>query len=564
MLVSLHIENLAVIKSLDLEFSSGFTVFSGETGAGKSVILDSIRLLLGARAEKDMIRYGEETAFVSGIFTELLPIADRLRNVGLFPDEDGALMIARSFSTDGHTTLRANGKSVTLSSLREASELLLTIHAQNTSSGLLNTATHIGVLDAYADTATTVAQYHPLYETLSAIRRDIREAEQKNAEKARMTEMLRYQIADIEAVAPKDGEEEKLLEKRSLLRNREKVSKYAGFIYKALRGAEKGSARYLLSRSINALENLTDAIPNADELKEQLIECLVKVDDVAEEISAVSELDDRTDPTELLDKVESRLDAFQKLSRKYGGSIAEVIRFYRNAKAQLEGYENADTTLKKLRESEAEVLLRIDEIANKITQIRQKAATKMQSEVESVLAFLDMPKAVFEICVEENKIDGKTVYNENGKDSVRFLIAANPGEEPKEPKDVASGGELSRMMLALENVIAEKERIPTVIYDEVDTGVSGKTARKIGMKLLESSKTFQIFSITHSAQIASLADTHYHIMKTEVNGRAETRAHVLNTEERVEELSRILGGLQITDVQRKAARALLTDKNDIL
>lgn len=564
MLVSLHIENIAVIKSLDLEFSAGFTVLSGETGAGKSVILDSIRLLLGARAEKDMIRYGEDTAFVSGIFTELAPIADRLRGVGLFPDEDGALTVARSFSADGRTTLRANGKNVTLSSLREASELLLTIHAQNTSSGLLNTATHIGVLDAYAGTDAAIAEYRPLYETLAAIRRDIREAEQKHAEKGRMTEMLRYQIADIESVAPKEGEEEKLLEKRSLLRNREKISKYAGFVYKALRGAEKGSARYLLSRSINALENLSDIIPNADELKEQLAECLVKVDDVAEEISAVSELDDCADPTKLLDKVESRLDAFQKLSRKYGGSVTEVLRFYRDAKAKLEGYESADTTLKKLRESEAEMLSNISKVADKITQIRKKSAAKMQAEVESVLTFLDMPKAVFAICVEECRTDGKTAYNENGKDTVRFLLAANPGEEPKEPKDAASGGELSRMMLALENVIAEKERVPTVIYDEVDTGVSGKTARKIGMKLLESSKTFQIFSITHSAQIASLADTHYHIMKTEVNGRAETRARILDAEERVEELSRILGGLKITDVQRRAARALLADKSETL
>ncbi len=562
MLLSLHIENLAVIKCLDLEFQKGFTVFSGETGAGKSVILESIRLLLGARAEKDMIRYGEESALVSGIFTDLAPVADKLRASGIFPDEDNALTISRSFSADGRTSLRANGKNITLSSLREISEHLLTIHAQNTSSSLLNTATHIGVLDAYACTANTIAAYRPLYESLMQIRHEIYDLEQKNKEKVRMTEMLRYQIADIDAVAPKAGEEEKLLEKRSLLRNSEKISKYAGFAYKALRGAEKGSTHYLISRSIHALENLADVIPNASELIEQLTECLVKIDDVAEEISAVSELDERTDPTELLDKVEARLDAFQRLSRKYGGSVTEVLRFYEEAKLQLESYENSDTALKKLLEDEEKILVEISAIADKITEIRLNSAKKMQAEVESVLTFLDMPKAKFEICIEHDRRNEKTVFNENGKDIVRFLLAANPGEEPKEPKDAASGGEISRMMLALESVIAEKEHVSTVIYDEVDTGVSGKTARKIGLKLLESANAFQVFSITHSAQIASLADTHFHIMKSEVNGRAETQAKILDFEERVEELARILGGLQITDVQRKAARALLSEKYD--
>ena len=558
MLLSLHIENIAVIRSLDMDFGNGFTVLSGETGAGKTVILDAVRLLLGARFERDLLRNGEEKALVSGIFSGLHTMAERLREIGADVDEDGCLMIVRTLTADGRSSVRLNGRSVTLAVLREVGALLCAIHGQNNTSVLLDTSMHRGILDAYAGTEKALADYRPVYRELCDIRRKIQELRFDAAEKTRNMETLRYQIADIEEISPKAGEEEKLEEKRAVVRNREKINRQAGFVYKALRGADKGSAHFLLSRSLTAMESLTDVLPSLEEYIPVLTDCLERIDDIAEEVYSAASLDDDSDPTELIDRIETRLEGYKKLKRKYGSDTESILRFYEDARRRLEMYETADDRLTQLLKKEQEILKRMAAVSATVTETRVSAARRLVEAVTAVLTELDMPKVRFSVSIRDGKDEeGNVAYTENGKDEIAFLVSANPGEEPKNLADAASGGELSRIMLAIKSVIAEKDGIPTVIYDEVDTGVSGKTARKIGLRLLKNAESVQILCITHSAQIAALADRHYHILKEEKNGRVETRAEQLGDDARIEELARILGGLHVTDVQRNAARALL-------
>ena len=556
MLQSLHIENIAVIARLDLDLEGGFSVLTGETGAGKSVIIDSIRLLLGGKGDRELIRYGEDRGFVSGIFSELSEkTVSALAEFSVYPDSDGCILIERTLLSDGKGSAKINGRTVTLSALREASAYLLDIHGQNASSLLMREDTQREVLDSFGGIEPLVLSYRPVYEELVAIRKSIREVSFDDAEKARMIDVLRYQTSEIEAFSPKLGEEERLLEKRSLLRNSEKISRQAGFVYKALRGAEKGSVHYLLSRSLTALDGLQDIIPAAKEYALTLQNALSELDDVAEEVYRLSETDG--DPVAMLDKIEARLNGYAKLHRKYGADTEGILAFYEKSKAELDHYENADEQLYMLRKREAAILSELDVLAKSIREARLIAAERMIKSITEILEFLDMPKVVFHISVSEKRNGDAVLYDEHGSDKIAFLVAANPGEEPQPLSDVASGGELQRIMLAVKSVIASNDAIPTVIYDEADAGVSGKTARKIGFKLKENSKEMQVLCVTHSAQIASLADRHLLIEKKERNGRAETEARILSKEERIEELSRILGGIEITDIQRSAALDLL-------
>lgn len=558
MLQSLHIENIAVVARLDLDLADGFSVLTGETGAGKSVIIDSIRLLLGGKGDRELVRYGEDRAFVSGIFVDLSEkTLSALAEFSVFPDEEGYILIERTLFADGKGVSKINGRTVTLSALREVSVYLLDIHGQNASSLLMREETQRAVLDSFGDIEPLLVLYRPVYEKLLSVRKAIRDVSFDEAEKARMIDVLRYQTAEIESFAPKLHEEDRLLEKRSLLRNSEKISRQAGFVYKALRGAEKGSVHYLLSKSLTALEGLQDIIPAVKEYERTLQNALSELDDVAEEVYRLSEEDG--DPVAMLDKIEARLNGYAKLHRKYGVDTEGVLAFFERSKAELERYESADKQLLSLRKEEASVLKEIEDLANAIRVKRLSAAQEMVKEITAILEFLDMPKVEFHISVAKKENGEETVYGEYGSDKISFLVAANPGEAPQPLKDVASGGELQRIMLAVKSVIASNDGIPTVIYDEADAGVSGKTARKIGFKLKESSKEMQVLCVTHSAQIASLADRHLLIEKKEKNGRAETEARLLSFDERIEELSRILGGIEITDVQRKAALDLLNN-----
>ena len=561
MLSSLHIENIAVIRSVDIDLAQGFTAFTGETGAGKSMIIDGINLLLGNRAERELIRTGESRALVSAVFSSLCAEAlEALQNAGIEADEDGCVMIQRSISADGHSSVRINGRAATVSLLREIVPRLLNIHGQNENRTLTEPENRLRVLDSYAHNNEALAAYRATYGELTELRRRMRALSGDESERLRTLEMLRYQIEDIDALSLRDeDEEEKLAEKRLRLRNAERITKQASFAYRALKGSEKGSVAYILSRSISALSAIADAVPEVEELNGRLEEAMWQIDDVAERVYDLSG-DTDGDPTEALSRTEDRLDAIRRLTRKYGGSIREVLAFRAAAAERLETLEGADDRLQELAREEKKLLAVACEQAKVLHENRAAAALALQKEIVETLTFLDMPRVRFEIRVAATVRDGEPQLDANGYDCIDFLIAANPGEPPAPMEKIASGGELSRIMLALKSVIADHDGIDTVIYDEVDTGVSGKTARKIGMKLRESAARAQVLSVTHSAQIASLADRHFLIEKREEDGRASTAVRPLDRDGRIEELSRILGGIHVTDAQRAAARDMLEGK----
>lgn len=560
MLHSLHIENIAVIKELNIDFSSGFTVLTGETGAGKSIIIDSINLLLGAKADRELVRSGESVATVSGLFSDLTPATHSLLSeVGVSADEEGNILIQRTVFADGKSQIRINGRSATLSHLRIIAPSLISIHGQSDTHEITDFRKQLELIDLYSHNEGLLAAYSEAYAKLDEIRRQIEEIRVKEAERERLSEILEYQIKDIDALALNDGEEEELIDKKLKIKNSEKITKNASFVFKALKGSEKGNISLLLDKSAQALYQISDVIPEFADFSDTLSEIRYKIEDIAEEVYAVvSDIDEN--PTESLNKIESRLDKISKIKRKYGLTIADVLSFRNKAAEELETLKNSEDVLKKLTIKEKEAYLEALIIADKLHLIRVQSAKEIEKSVKETLEFLDMPKVVFFADIKEEIIEGRKELYPDGSDKIEFYISANAGAEPQPLSKIASGGELSRIMLALKSVIADKDGISTVIFDEIDAGVSGKTARKIGIKMLSLSKKTQIFCVTHSAQIASLADTHLLIKKRNVNEKTETEMSELSEDGRILELSRILGGINVTEAQRRAAADMLNER----
>ena len=561
MLLSLHIENIAVIKCVDFDFSPGFMVLTGETGAGKSIVIDSINLLLGAKAERELIRSGCQSATVSGLFGDFSDsIRAKLSEIGVDPDEEGCVSIQRTISQDGRSRITVNGRAVSLAVLKSVTPLLVSIHGQSDTSSLVDSKNHLELLDVYADNLEIRDRYVVAYAKLEAIRREIADITEKAHESERMKEILVYQIKDIDAVTLRDGEEDELVEKKIKIKNSEKITKNSEFVFKALKGSEKGSVAYLIDRCITALSQVADVVPAYDDYIERLRECLYQAEDIGEEVYAViADVDE--DPTEALNRIENRLAKISRLKRKYGQTVAEILEFRRKAAEELETLENSDSLLKILHAKERAAYKEALAIADELHESRIKAVKGLESGVKDTLEFLDMPKVVFFVSLKERYDGEDKKLSRDGSDTVEFYISANRGADAQPLSKIASGGELSRIMLALKSVISDKDGIPTVIYDEIDAGVSGKTARKIGIKMLDLSKTTQLFCVTHSAQIASLGDGHFLISKSDVNGATETSVKLLDREGRVSELSRILGGIDITDAQRAAAEDMLSEKS---
>lgn len=561
MLLSLHIENIAVIKSCDFDFSEGFMVLSGETGAGKSIVIDSINLLVGGRGDRELIRHGESFAMVSGLFGEMSAYTlQKLDDLGIHPGEDGSILIQRTIGSDGKGKITANGRSIGLSLLKSIMPHLVSIHGQSDTANLINSKNHLEIIDTYAGCLDLLSKYRDVYSNLESIRREKAEIIKRSREGERIKEILEYQIKDIDSAGLHVGEEEELVDKKVKIKNSEKITKNSEFTFKALKGSERGSVSYLLERSIAALSQISDVVPKYSEYSEKLRDMLYQVDDIAEEVYAViSDIDD--DPTGTLNDIESRLDKITKLKRKYGLTIEEVLEFRNKAYDEYQALENSDEILKELTLKEKQIYNEALLLANELHEIRIKAAVELESNVKSTLEFLDMPKVVFFASIKESFVGGEKILSKDGSDAVEFYISANRGAEPQPLAKIASGGEMSRIMLALKSVIADKDGVPTVIYDEIDTGVSGKTARKIGIKMRSLSKNTQLFCVTHSAQIASLADQHFLISKSDVNGATQTSVHLLDREGRINELSRILGGIDITDSQRAAAIDMLDERD---
>ena len=551
MLEVLHIENIAVVKKIDIELSAGMTVLTGETGAGKSIIIDSLNLISGARADKELIRSGETRAEVSALFSKLdSATVQKIEELG-FECDDRTVLISRSFTATS-STARLNGAPITLSMLKKISALLFAIHGQNDNVLLFEPKNHLIILDTYANNKVLRDAYFDRYQRVAELRKKLQTLSDDLREQTRQSEVLRFQINDIESVKLKAGEEEELEALVLRLRGLEKINKSCALVTRALEGGKGMGAIYLVDRAAAALDSISDAISEADTLSARLNEVKYELEDIASSVSSLCEVDG--DPTVMLDKAEARLDAILKLKRKYGSTVEEIIQFRDNAKEKLSFIENADDIRidieneLKVAESEAR------SAATALTESRRRAAHALTRKVCESLAFLDMPKVKFEASLQP--LDD---FSRVGCDSIEFLISANAGEPLLPMAKIASGGELARIMLSLKNVINECDGIDTVVFDEIDTGISGKTSRKVGMKLKEIGRGAQVICVTHSAQIASLAHNHLFVSKSESDGRTESAVRILNEHERIDEIARILGGIEITRTQREAAEELLRD-----
>lgn len=554
MLKELCIENIAIVKKECVEFPCGFSVLTGETGAGKSIVIDSIGLIMGARSSKELIRSGEKSASVTALFSDFTEAdAARLTEMGFPPEDDNTLFVRRDIGASGSSTAKINGRTVPAAMLREVGEFLINIHGQHASQALLDEENHIIYLDAMADDAALLSEYAEIYEKYSAIRTEIDELRKKEAEKERTIEILKYQIADIDAVKPHEGEEEALEIKKKKIADAEKISKYSNLVYRALyRNGKGNSATDLIGKSVDAIEALADVLPKADEYLEVLNDFMYRLEDIAETVYKECDVGVKN-PTELLDKIETRLNAISKLKRKYGGTIAEVIAFREKTAAELKTLEHSGEMIDDLLAELEGVRALLSAKAEEITAKRKAAAKEFEGKIVSELRFLEMGKVRFEISVTPLR-----EFAPNGKDAVSFLVSANPGEPLMPLSRIASGGELSRTMLALKCALADKEKTPTLIFDEIDTGISGKTSHKIGIKLREvASRNTQVICVTHSPQIAATAGTHFFVSKREVDGRTESSIRALEYGERVAEIARIIGGAKITPQAEAAARDLL-------
>ena len=558
MLYSLHIENIAVIKCVDIDFSAGFTALTGETGAGKSILIDSISFLLGARSSKDILRSGEEKALVSAMFggfsdkdIEFFGTHD------LSPDDDGNLLISRTMSADGRTQSKINGRAVNSSLVKLIAPVLVNIHGQNDSLRLLEDENHILFLDAYAKNSSLLLDYAKKYEEFTLAKKALSELENKNDEKAKHENELKKVLKLLEGAKIKVGEEEKLLAEKKIVANAEKISKQTSFTYRALKGAEKANAAYILDRSATALLQIADSVPEAAELAARLSDLRYEIEDIADTVYDFTG-DIGEDPTAKLDRIESRLNTINKLKKHFLTDEAGLVEILEKTKQELSDLGDMENVLDNAKKTLEQAKTEAERYAAMLTASRKTAANELIPRVLSELEFLDMEKVVFDIAVTQSE-----KLAQNGKDQVLFLISANRGEEPKPISRIASGGELARIMLAVKTVFADAFGVHTVIYDEVDTGVSGKTARKIGIKLKESAKATQTVCVTHSAQIASLANSHMLIKKSTVGERTETTVLPIDGEIRVGEIARILGGVTVSENMLISARELIDEGKNI-
>ena len=550
MLELLHIENIALIQEADIQFRPGFNALTGETGAGKSIVIDALGAVLGGRTSRDLIRTGADRAFVSAEFSQVAPGLPGLEEAGVRPDEDGCLLLQRELTADGKNLCRVNGRPVTVAQLRRIGGELLNIHGQHDGQQLLDEEQHLSYLDRFGRTEAFLAAYQSAYGAMAALLDQIRSLQMDEAEKARRMDTLRFQIGELERAELMPGEEEELLQRRELLRNGEKyLSALSGADY-ALSGGEEGggavSALRDAEEAISAVRNLSGGM---GELYQRLEQLRCEAYDLAETIRDRREEFDFS-PAEL-DAVESRSDLLYRLKKKYGATVEDMIAYLDRCRTELDEMETADDTLARL-EKQLETARRAVLAAGAdLTAARKAAAGELETRIQVELRDLDMHRVRFHIEFGEKE------PGPDGCDAVRFLMSANAGEDLKPIARIASGGELARIMLALKNVLAEQEAIGTLVFDEVDTGVSGRAAQKGAEKLAQVSRRKQVLCVTHLPQLAAMADTHFSVEKGERDGRTYTRVTLLDRERRKAELARITGGSSVTAALLASAGELL-------
>jgi DNA repair protein RecN (Recombination protein N) len=549
MLSSLQIENVAVIEKADVHFDKGLNVLTGETGAGKSILIDSIYAILGNRASRDLVRTGAAKAVIRAAF-ENVPksVLDSLEKAGYERTE--ALLLTREISAEGKSVCRINGMPATAAVLRELCGGLISINGQHDSVGLLNPANHQGMLDDYAQNQTAFQDYYTVYRELVHVKREMDAMITDEDEKKRRMELLRYQVDEIDAAALTAGEEETLENRRKVLANANTIRECIARAHAALAGGDDASgAADLLGEASNALDAAAQLDTNLAACAGQLMDLYYTTKDLSTELA--ERLDDYEVNDAELDEVEQRLDLLYKLKRKYGDSVEDILAFAEKARAELDRIEFSQERYEHLQAEKMRLYALAREKAEALTQTRLKAFEELNRQISDTLDFLNMPG------VRMTLRHNRGPLASHGQDSIEFYISTNPGEAPKALAKIASGGELSRIMLAIKSAMADKDAIPTVIYDEIDTGVSGKAAGKIGAVLRGSAKDHQILCITHTAQIAALADSHLLIQKNIENQRTYTEIHPLDQAQRVEALAHLISGDHVTELSRANAQEML-------
>lgn len=552
MLSLLHIEDIAVISQAEIAFGEGFNVLTGETGAGKSIVVDAIGAIIGGRTSRDLIRTGAKCARVTGVFGGL-PALNWFEQYGIAPDENGELLVERVIHPDGKNTCRVNGHPVLVTQLRELGSQLLNIHGQHDGQQLLDEETHLESLDNFAHLAPQRQNYTAAYERVKELRAQLKAVQMDEGEKARRMDTLQHQIGELERAQLRVGEEAELTAQREILRNAERITDAVDQAWQALTGGEMSDgAVALLTNAENALTQGGRYSTELSELAQKVSQLRYAADDVAELVrDARSGLDFYPGQ---LDDVEERLDLLHRLKRKYGADEEEMLAYLDRCQTELDNIQFSDERREKLEREVAQAVQAAQQEAEQLSKARQKAAKELSRRIQQELSDLDMPRVRFE--VEFGPVEGEDGLNEFGMDRVRFLMSANLGEDLKPINRIASGGELSRIMLALKNVLAETDCVTTMVFDEVDTGVSGRAATKVAQKLSQVARGRQVLCVTHLPQIAAMGDVHFSVEKGERDGRTYTRVEQLDRPRRREELARLSGGAS-TAILLEGAEELL-------
>ena len=556
MLLSLKIENIAIIENADIEFDAGLNVLTGETGAGKSIIIDSINAVLGERTSRELIRTGAQAAKVSAMYSDAgLRVNAKLVEFDIEPQADGSLLLQRSISLDGRNVCRINGSPATVSMLKSIGGELINIHGQHDNQALLSPEGHYIFIDAIAENGELFYQYKNAYALLRSLEKELNNITIDEAEKSRRLDLLNYQISELEAAGLRVGEQNELNTRKNLYQNAEKVISRLREAYEALNGSEDLSgAKQQLEFSAGCLDSAASYYSELEKAAEFIRSMSYDIEDYVELIRGTLDMLDYN-PKEL-ELIEERLDTIYRLSRKYGATEEDMLIYLENAVSEREKINLSDERSAELKKEIRAAETNMEQLASALSESRRKAGSLFAKSVKAELDFLDMPGVVF--VVDRQQAD----YTATGADRIEFLISANAGEAPKPIAKIASGGELSRIMLAIKNVLSAKDDVNTLIFDEVDAGVSGRAAQKVAMKLRQVSKGRQVICVTHLAQIAAQADSHLLISKSVHNGKTYTQVDKLNQDGRKNELARIIGGLKVTELQLRSAEEMLKEANN--
>ena len=551
MLSSLQIENVAVIQKAEVHFEPGLNVLTGETGAGKSILIDSINAILGNRTSKDLVRTGAAKAVIRAAFEQVPPaVLDKLEQSGYERSE--TLLLSREITAEGKSSCRINGMPATAAILRELCGGLININGQHDSVGLLNPAHHLDILDDYAQNRTVFQEYYTLYRELVRVKRELDALITDEAEKQRKIDLLQYQVQEIEDAGLTAGEEQTLENRRKVLSNASAIRDRLAQSYALLSGSDDAAGAVdLLGEASNAVDAAAQLDPALTAAAGQLLDLYYNAKDVAADLIGRLDTYDTNDAE--LDEVEQRLDFLYRLKRKYGSTVEDVIAFGQKAREELDNIQNSQQRHDALQAEKLRLYAKAREKAEALTQTRLKAFEELNTRISGTLDFLNMPGVRMTLRHTRGPLAS------HGQDSIEFYISTNPGEAPKPLAKIASGGELSRITLAIKNAMADKDAVPTVIYDEIDSGVSGKAAGRIGEVLRQSAQGHQILCITHTAQIAALADCHLLIQKNVSNERTYTEIHPLDENGRVEALARLISGDHVTELSRANAREMLQE-----